>query len=322
MIQILQRLGIGTSLPAGSDAFLQPDVSGRASATFLAVAPSASVPGDNPNRAETDSDATALENLAYPGKKESLTVANRDAIDYVYRLSISDLPSQYYVRQPPVGGQWESEGGVVLAPEQTAQFDVQFVPVEGKPPPRPFYLIITRFDTRRAAADGEVIAELPLRWVPAPTASDFRLHLTPPEIVTRPWRRSPLLQIQIQNGSALPADLTVRLRRGKTKEKIQDDTEPFETIKQALPARTGGALNCATPASETTDSYYLALTAQARTADHREIPLAEPEPIYVRHVPWLRRGRDWAALGGAAFALLWLAFGIPVSRAPFVHVRP
>ena len=322
LTQILQRLGLSAGLPQTRNGaeFLPPTVSGQALVAFQALAPVATA--DAEAGANPTGDALTLESLDYPGKTESLFITNGEAIDAIYRLSVTDLPSEYTMRQPPLGGKWEAGGGTLLEPGQTAQFDVLFAPVTGRPAPRRFHLVVSRFDPRRDSPVGEVVLEQLMRWVPAPTAADFKVRLTPEHSLTRPWRRSPLLQIAVTNTAELPADLTLTVTRAKTKERLQDAPEPVETIRQALPPRVGGTFHFMPPPSETPGSHYLALTARARTADGRELPLPAPPPVFVLPVPWLRRGRDWAALAGASFALLWLLFGIPLPKAPTVHVTP
>ena len=260
--------------------------------------------------------------LVWPGRTETLQIVNPEAMAYRYDLTVTDLPPTLYMRRPPLGGAWQPQGGVLLQPGEEATFEVVFVPpaATDKMRTRTFSFVLTRFDPRRSADDGEIVQDLPLRWVTLPASGDLEIRASPTEVIIRPWRRAALFRVQMQNRSFLPPSVDLQIVRGTTKEALAKEPETVGTLSQSVPARTPGVWHCLLPAAPQRSSYLATVMGEARVAENTTHPLALPRPVLVRYVPWLRLGRDWAFLVGALLLLVWLVWGIPVQKRPIVRV--
>ena len=138
--------------------------------------------------------------------------------------------------------------------------------------------------------------------------------------MTRPWRPAARFDLSVQNASLLPPAVTLRLLRAPTRDGLTQNPEPAGTLEQALEARTGGVWRCLLPPPDPRISYFATVVGSVRVADTVERRLTLRQPIYVRYIRWLRRGRDWAFLFGSALLLLWLVAGLPVWKTPIVAV--
>jgi hypothetical protein len=260
--------------------------------------------------------------LVWPGKTETIQISNPEPMALRFDLTVTDLDGAFYIRRPAIGGSPQREGGVLLQPGEDASFEVIFVPPPsgGKTRTRTFSFVLTCFDPRRSADPGEIVQDLPLRWVALPSATDFQISAAPPFIVTRPWRREAHFAIKFQNKSFLPPAIGLTLLRAPTKDALERTGETVGTIEQSLAARTPGSWQCVLPPAPRRGSYYAAVRGAAQTADSHSVSLALPRPIIVRYVPWLRMGRDWLFLLGVLLLLFWLAWGVPVRKTPIVRV--
>ena len=253
--------------------------------------------------------------LVWPGKTETIQIRNPEPLAYRFDLTVTDLDGSFYLRRPAVGG-------VQLQPGEEATFEIVFVspPAGEKTRTRTFSLVLTCFDPRRSADPGEIVQDLPLRWVALPTPSDLQISALPPLVVTRPWRREARFAVKFQNKSYLPPALGLTILRAPTKEALDRGGETVGTIEQSLAARTPGIWQCVLPPALRRGSYYATVRGAAQTAEAHSAPLALPRPIVVRYVPWLRMGRDWLFLLGLLLLLFWLAWGVPVRKVPIVRV--
>ena len=260
--------------------------------------------------------------LVWPGKTETIQISNPEPVALRFDLTVTDLDSALYLRRPAVGGAPQREGGVLLQPGEEASFDVVFVPPLGseKKRTRTFSFVLTCFDPRRVSDPGEIVQDLPLRWVALPTSADLQIAATPPFVVLRPWRREARFAVKFQNKSFLPPAVGLTILRGATKDALDRGGETVGTIEQSLPARTPGVWQCVLPPPARLGSYYATVRGAAQTADAHSISLAMPRPVVVRYIPWLRMGRDWLFLLAMLLFLFWLAWGVPVRKTPIVRV--
>jgi hypothetical protein len=322
---LLSRLGIGTYLPhstaPGSEDAFAPQTTGDLKTTF--------VPGQKHVSADQEADPAAQpdqqtqDQLVWPGKQESFVLRNPEPVPYRYLLTAPNLDPDLYIRHPAQGGQWQPDGSVTLQPGEEATFSLSFVtPVDNaQKRETPFECVFTRFDPRRALEPGVVVKEVSLRWAPLPGSDTFRLRLRPAEILTRPWRRTALLEITLENKSALPPRLSLQIQRAPNAEALEAQPESAGQIRQAVPARVGGTWHAVLAPAAKPGSYIVAVSGIAQVAERAETPL-KSNTVRVLYIPWLRRGRDWAALGGGVCGLIWLAWGLPVSQSPVVRLSP
>ena len=260
--------------------------------------------------------------LVWPGKIENIQISNPEPIAYRFDLTVTDLNPAFYIRRPPVGGVPQREGGVLLQPGDEASFEVAFVPppTGEKLRTRTFGFVLTCFDPRRSGDPGEIVQDMPLRWVGLPGESDLQIAAVPPVIVTRPWSREARFAIKLTNKSFLPPNVGLTILRAPTKDALAREAETVGDIQQALAARTPGVWQCLLPPSARRGSYYATVRGTASAAGGVSTPLALPRPVLVRYVPWLRMGRDWAILLGTLTFLFWLVWGFPVRKTPIVRV--
>ena len=316
----LSGMAGGYGFGAGSSAEEGFESEGEAAVSFVPGKPLATADAEetqDSRRARiTDRD------LVWAGKTETIHIGNPEPIAYRFDLTVTDLNPGFYLRRPPVGGVPQREGGILLQPGEEASFEVVFVP-----PPlgetaktHTFSFVLTCFDPRRAGDPGRIVQELPLRWVMLPTENDLQISAVPPLVVLRPWRREARFALHYSNKSFLPSTVGMTILRGLTKDALGREPETVGTIQQSLAARTPGVWQCVLPPPVRRGSYYATVRGGAQAADSVSTPLALPRPIVVRYIPWLRLGRDWAALIGVLLLLLWLVWGIPVRKTPIVRV--
>jgi len=260
--------------------------------------------------------------LVWPGKTETIQISNPEPVALRFDLTVTDLDSAFYIRRPAVGGAPQREGGVLLQPGEEASFEVIFVPPPSgeKRRTRTFSFVLTCFDPRRVADPGEIVQDLPLRWVALPSSADLQIAALPPFVVLRPWRREARFAVKFQNKSFLPPAVGLTILRGATKDALDRAGETVGTIEQSLAARTPGVWQCVLPPPPRRGSYYATVRGAAQTAEAHSLPLALPRPVVVRYVPWLRMGRDWLFLFSLLLLLFWLAWGVPVRKTPIVRV--
>lgn len=260
--------------------------------------------------------------LVWPGKIETIQISNPEPIAYRFDLTVTDLNPAFYIRRSPRGGAPQREGGILLQPGDQASFEVVFVP----PPAgetlktRTFSFVLTCFDPRRSGDPGEIVQDLPLRWVTLPSERDLHIMTALPVVVTRPWRRAARFAVQLQNKSFLPPEVALTLLRAPTKDVLEREGETVGVIQQSLPARTPGVWQVLLPPSSRPGSYYATVRGAARAAESVSLPLALTRPVLVRYRPWLRMGRDWVFLLGLLVFLIWLAWGVPARKTPIVRV--
>ena len=180
--------------------------------------------------------------------------------------------------------------------------------------------MLTCFDPRRTGDPGEIVQDLPLRWVGLPTAGDLQITAAPPFVVIRPWRREARFAVRLASKSFLPPTVGMTILRAPTKETLERDAETVGDIQQALAARTPGVWQCQLPPPVRRGSYFATVRGAAQAAGSVSTPLALPRPVRIRYVPWLRMGRDWALLIGTVLFLIWLGWGFPVHKTPVVRV--
>ncbi len=260
--------------------------------------------------------------LVWPGKVETIQVGNPEAQALRFDLTVTDLAPDYFIRRAPTGGLPQREGGVLLQPGEGAAFEVVFVP----PPPgekartRTFSFVLTCFDPRRSRDAGDIVQDLPLRWVALPAAGDLQIAAEAPAVVTRPWRRAARFAVRLQNKSYLPPNVGLTILRAPTKDGLERSGETVGTMDQSLASRTPGVWHCLLPPPARRASFYATVRGVAEVAGDVRVPLSLPRPVLVRYVPWLRMGRDWLFLLGALSLLLWLVWGVPVRKTPVVRV--
>lgn len=310
--------GYGFGTGAAADEGL--DAEGEAAVSFTPGQPLATA--DAEETQDSRRERITDRDLVWAGKTETIHIGNPEPIAYRFDLTVTDLNPGLYLRRPPVGGVPQREGGILLQPGEEASFEVVFVP-----PPlgenaktRTFSFVLTCFDPRRAGDPGRIVQELPLRWVALPTESDLQISAVPPAVVLRPWRREARFAVHYSNKSFLPSTVGMTILRAPTKDALGREPETVGTIQQSLAARTPGVWQCVLPPPTRRGSYYALVRGAAQAADSVSTPLALPRPVVVRYVPWLRLGRDWAALIGVLLLLLWLVWGIPVRKTPVVRV--
>jgi hypothetical protein len=260
--------------------------------------------------------------LVWPGKVETIQVGNPEAQALRFDLTVTDLAPDYFIRRAPTGGLPQREGGVLLQPGEGAAFEVVFVP----PPPgekartRTFSFVLTCFDPRRSRDAGDIVQDLPLRWVALPAAGDLQIAAEAPAVVTRPWRRAARFAVRLQNKSYLPPNVGLTILRAPTKDGLERSGETVGTMDQSLASRTPGVWQCLLPPPARRASFYATVRGVAEVAGDVRVPLSLPRPVLVRYVPWLRMGRDWLFLLVALLLLLWLVWGVPVRKTPVVRV--
>ncbi len=305
--------GSGTATEEGMDA------DGEAAVSFT--------PGQRISSADTEEtpgakqDRITERDLVWPGRVETIHISNPEPIMYRFDLTVTDLNPAFYLRRQPKGGLPQREGGILLQPGEEASFDVAFVPPPAgdKIKTRTFSFVLTAFDPRRSSEPGEIVQDLPLRWVALPSENDLQISAVPPVVVTRPWRREARFAVQFANKSFLPPLVNLTILRAPTKDALQKDAETVGTIQQSLAARTPGTWQCLLPPPSRRASYYATISGSAQTAEEINTPLALPRPVLIRYIPWLRLGRDWAVLLGSLLLLFWLVWGIPVRKTPVVR---
>ncbi len=260
--------------------------------------------------------------LVWPGKIETIQISNPEPIAYRFDLTVTDLNPAFYIRRAPRGGAPQREGGILLQPGDQASFEVVFVPPPAGEPlkTRTFSFVLTCFDPRRSGDPGEIVQDLPLRWVTLPSERDLQIMAAPPVVVTRPWRRAARFAVQFQNRSFLPPEVALTILRAPTKDALDREAETVGVIQQSLPARTPGVWEVLLPPSARSGSYYATVRGAAQAAESVSLPLSLARPVLVRYRPWLRMGRDWVFLLGLLLFLVWLAWGVPVRKTPIVRV--
>ena len=296
------------------------DADGEAAVSFTPGKPLASA--DAEETPDSRRERITDRDLVWPGKVETIQISNPEPIAYRFDLTVTDLNPAFYIRRPPLGGVPQREGGVLLQPGEGASFEVVFVPPPAgeKLKTRTFGFVLTCFDPRRSGDPGEIVQDLPLRWVGLPTESDLQITAVPPVVVTRPWRREARFAVRFANKSFLPPTVGMTILRAPTKDALEREAETVGAIQQALAARTPGVWQCLLPPPARRGSYYATVRGAAQAADSISTPLALPRPVLVRYVPWLRMGRDWAFLLGMLLLLFWLVWGVPVRKTPVVRV--
>ena len=306
--------GVGSTSEDGFEAEGEAQVAFQPGAK-LSTADDEEAPGER-GKHITDRD------LVWPGKTETIQISNPEPIALRFDLTVTDLDGAFYIRRPAVGGTPQREGGILLQPGEEAAFDVVFVPPPGgvKTRSKTFSFVLTCFDPRRSADPGEIVQDLPLRWVALPAPTDFQMTAVPPYIITRPWRRDARFAVKLINKSFLPPAVGLSILRAPTKDALDRGGESVGTVEQTLAARTAGTWQMALPPLPRRGSYYAAVRGTAQTADSHSVPLALPRPVVVRYKPWLQMGRDWLFLLGVLLFLLWLAWGVPVRKNPIVRV--
>lgn len=310
--------GYGSGYGSSTEEGLEAD--GEASVSFTPGRPLASADAEetpDSRRARiTDRD------LVWPGKVETIQISNPEPIAYRFDLTVTDLNAAFYIRRPPLGGVPQREGGILLQPGEEASFEVVFVPPPAgeKLKTRTFSFVLTCFDPRRSGDPGEIVQDLPLRWVGLPTEGDLQITAAPPVVVTRPWRREAQFAVRFANKSFLPPTVGMTILRAPTKEALEREAETVGAIQQALAARTPGVWQCLLPPSARRGSYYATVRGAAQAAESVSTPLTLPRPVLIRYIPWLRMGRDWALLIGTLLFLFWLVWGFPVRKTPVVRV--
>lgn len=305
--------GSGTATEEGLDA------DGEAAVSFT--------PGQKLSSADSEETPSSKQgqlterDLVWPGRVETIHISNPEPIMYRFDLTVTDLNPAFYLRRQPKGGTPQREGGILLQPGGEASFDVAFVPPPAgeKRRTQTFSFVLTAFDPRRSAEPGEIVQDLPLRWVALPSESDLQISAVPPVVVTRPWRREARFAVQFANKSFLPPLVSMTILRAPTKDALQKDAETVGTIQQSLAARTPGVWQCLLPPPPRRASYYATVSGSAQTAEETNTPLLLTRPVLIRYIPWLRLGRDWAVLIGSLLLLFWLVWGIPVRKTPLVR---
>ena len=262
------------------------------------------------------------DDILWPGKTTTIGVRNDEATVFRYTLTLTDLPPSLYAVLPAQGGQWQPTGGVLLQPGEEASFDICFAPppLDYRTRSQTFSFVITRFDPRRSGDPGVILGDLAARWIGLAEADQVQISARPAEVVTRPWRPAARFDLAVLNASLLPPTVTLRVLRAASRDGLTQNPEPAGTLEQALEARTGGVWRCLLPPSDPRTSYFATVVGSVRVADTVERRLNLRQPISVRHIPWLRRGRDWAFLFGSALLLLWLIAGLPAWKTPIVAV--
>lgn len=307
-------LGSGSSTEDGMEA------EGEAAVSFTPGQPLATA--DAEETLDSRRERITDRDLVWAGKTETIHIGNPEPIAYRFDLTVTDLNPGLYLRRPPLGGVPQREGGILLQPGEEASFEVVFVPppLGEKLKTRTFSFVLTCFDPRRAGDPGRIVQELPLRWVTLPTEADLQISAVPPAVVIRPWRREARFAVHYSNKSFLPSTVGMTIVRAPTKDVLGREPETVGTIQQSLAARTPGVWQCVLPPPTRRGSYYALVRGAAQAAESVSTPLVLARPIPVRYVPWLRMGRDWAALIGVLLLLFWLIWGIPVRKTPIVRV--
>ena len=288
----------------------------------VAFQPGAKITASDEEEPDERRARTTDRDLVWPGKTETIQISNPEPVALRFDLTVTDLDSAFYIRRPAVGGAPQREGGVLLQPGEEASFEVIFVPPPSgeKKRTRTFSFVLTCFDPRRVADPGEIVQDLPLRWVALPSSADLQITAAPPFVVLRPWRREARFAVKLQNKSFLPPSVGLTILRGSTRDALDRSGETVGTIEQSLTARTPGVWQCVLPPPPRRGSYYATVRGAAQTADAHSVSLSLPRPVAVRYVPWLRMGRDWLLLVAALLLLFWLAWGVPVRKTPIVRV--
>ena len=324
--RLLSSMGLTPHLPSSFPTSSGPgpgdglETEGQASIAFVPGQKIAPAAQDEDVRDERQTHVDR--DLVWPGRTETITIANPAVRAYRYDLTVTDLPPSLYMRRLPQGGAWQSEGGVLLQPGEEASFEVVFVPPTAteKARTRTFSFVLTRFDPRRGADPGEIVEDLPLRWVALPAEGDLQIRANMPQVVIRPWRRNAMFQVHLQNKSFLPPSVELEIVRAGTREALVKEPEPVGSLSQSVPARTPGVWHCLLPPAPQFGSYLATVKGTACVAGREVHPLSLPRPVLVRYIPWLRQGRDWAFLVGMLLFLVWLVWGVPVRKQPTVRM--
>ena len=325
--RLLSMLGFGYYLPTSSELGINgsnaPETDGQAEVAFLPGKKTAIEAETDQNQDERRQNLTD-DSLVWPGKTDTLTYPNDEPVDYRVSLTVTDLEPSYYMRRPAIGGQWQPDQSVLLRPGEETKFEVAFTPPMNadKAVPRNFNYVLTRFDPRRANDAGEIVGEVPLRWVPLPKSNDLKIGANPPVVIMRPWRRAALFNLEFLNRSQLPPSVSLRVQRAESKTKLEEEPEQVATVSQSLPSRTPGVWRLLLPASAARGSYFATVVGEAKVADGATYPLRLEKPVLVRYVPWLRVAKDWVFLLSGLFLLLLIVWGIPVLKAPVVTFNP
>jgi hypothetical protein len=324
---ILSMLGVTPYLPPTSSfrgtEGTAPDADGSVAVTYQPGQKNAFSPAEVAEEQDHTRKSVTDKDLVWPGKVETIHIRNEEQTVFRYDLTITDLDPSFYVRKPPAGGVIQPEGGVLLQPGEEAVFEIVFVPQPNaeKARVRTFSFVITRFDPRRISDHGEILGDLPARWVSLPTAADFKLEARPPHLIIRPWRRSAVFKLDLLNRSNLPPTINLKVVRAPTKEALSEKPEPVGQWSQALESRRNSGWHCLLQSPGYRNSYFATVNGSARVADGMELPVALPQPIFVRYVPWLRAVKDWIFLFFLLFFIMWAVWGIPVRKAPLVRAK-
>ncbi len=324
--KLLGRMGLSGYIPGANDFGMDsrsadaPDAPlGEAQITFLGGAKTPYSPEEAATRKEIGDDIEA--DLVWPGKPTTMGLRNDEPLAYRYNLTITNLPADHYIVMPATGGERQPEGGVLLQPGEETVFEVRFPPIAREHlSPQSFHFVLTRFDPRRRNDPGVVVGEDSARWVPLPSANDFALRSDAGELRLRPWRRNAKFLLSLDDRCFLPSVANLHILRAPTRQALTEHAEQVDTISQSMEARASGTWRCELPPTQLRTSCWVSVRGAVRVGEHQTVPVALPKPIYVRYVPWLRMGRDWAFLGASLFSLMWLVWGIPTRRAPVVNM--
>ena len=206
--------GYGSGAGAGADEDME--AGGEASVSFMPGKPLASA--DAEETPDSKQGRITDRDLVWPGKVETIQISNPEPIAYRFDLTVTDLNPAFYIRRPPLGGTPQREGGVLLQPGEGASFEAVFVPppADEKRKTQTFGFVLTCFDPRRSGDPGEIVQDLPLRWVGLPTEADLQITAAPPVVVTRPWRREARFAVRLANKSFLPPTIGMTILRAPT----------------------------------------------------------------------------------------------------------
>ena len=324
--QLLSQFGLGYYLPNSSELGLSgsnaPETDGQAEVAFL-PGKRAQIEAETEETLDERRQNLTDSSLVWPGKTDTFNYQNDEPVDYRVSLTITDLEPSYYMRRPAIGGQWQQDQSVLLQPGQQTKFEVVFTqpPNVENAARRSFSYVLTLFDPRRANDQGEVVGDVPMRWVPLPKSSDLKIGANPPVVIARPWRRAALFNLEFLNRSQLPPSVSLNILRAENKAKLDAEPEQVATVSQSLPSLTPGVWRIIIPPPAARGSYLATISGTAKVADGKDYPLHLAKPVFVRYVPWLRAFKDWLVLLGSLFLLLLIIYGIPARRGPTVRLQ-
>jgi hypothetical protein len=302
--RLLNLLGFGMPLID-----LPPDA---ATATLTAGGPPtfAFVPGPAGDASESTLPTT------WPGKIETIRVANWSDRVYRFEMTITGLSDTLYARRPPVGAPALPSGGVLLQPGEECLFSVEFLLPRGDEAagPQAFKMAARRFDPQHPNDGGELFEERALLWAPTPDHSALKVVAWPGRIVTRPWRRAAMFWIAVTNDSDLPPRLDLEAHRIRPYAPGGAPPEKIGTLEQTLRPRTDSGWVCILPHTSAADRYLVSVRGAARFGGAIDVPLTLAHPVHVRYVPWLRSIKDWLSLSLMLVLAAWVAWGFLAHR--------